>query len=71
MKGKRVGEKNGRHILTREKVKQAKRLYARHRPKHWSRQFGSISGFTIASLAVQNEVSYSAMQSALSGNSWK
>lgn len=69
--GKRQGEMNGRHILTRKEVERYKRLYKRNRPKHWSRQFGSVSGFTISSLAVERGVSYSAMQEALSGITWK
>jgi len=68
----REGEKNGRAVLTKERVVFLRKEYRENRKDRWNRQGnGNYSSHSIAAMAARELISPSALWAALTERSWR
>lgn len=67
----REGEKNGRAVLTFERVRWLRKEYRENRKNRWNRQGnGNHSAWSTAAMAAREGVSQSTLWAALTGATW-
>lgn len=68
----REGEKNGRAVLTYERVEWLRKEYREKRKDRWNRQGnGNHSAYSTAAMAAREGIAQSTMWAVLTNNSWR